>query len=91
MATPTGKVPADAGHMTPKPNYVGPIHKAVGVVVLGFALLRAAWRLIEGFPEAVGHSGAMQQTVAKATHWLLLIATLAMPISGLMMSLASGN
>ena len=68
-----------------------PIHKSVGILVLLLAVLRAAWRLKEGWPTPTGQASALQQTLAKAVHWLLLLSTLAMPISGMMFSGASGH
>ena len=68
-----------------------PIHKSVGILVLLLAVLRAAWRLKEGWPAPTGQASALQKTLAKAVHWLLLLSTLAMPISGMIFSGASGH
>lgn len=68
-----------------------PIHKSIGILILLPALLRAVWRLREGWPAALGHSSALQQRAAQAVHWMLLLSTLAMPLSGMMYSGASGH
>lgn len=66
-------------------------HKGIGVAVLAFALWRFGWRLVEGFPSALSRAPAWQERVAGATHWLLLLGTLFMPISGMMMSLGKNR
>ncbi|WP_271008041.1 cytochrome b [Paucibacter sp. B51] len=68
-----------------------PIHKSIGLLVLPLALARAAWRLKEGWPPAASPATALEQTLAKAVHGLLLLCTLAMPISGMTFSGASGH
>lgn len=68
-----------------------PIHKSIGILILLPALLRAVWRLKEGWPAPLGRSSALQQRAAQAVHWLLLLSTLAMPLSGMMYSGASGH
>lgn len=64
-------------------------HKAGGVILLMFGLWRVGWRLRQGFPKDVSHMPAWQHLAAKAVHWMLLFAILAMPLSGLLMSLYS--
>lgn len=67
------------------------IHMGVGLLILGFALVRAIRRLMEGFPPPVSRYKAWEHFLAKLAHWGLLIGTLALPLSGLMMTLAGGN
>lgn len=66
-------------------------HKGLGVAILAFALWRFGWRLVEGMPKPVAPMPSWQQRVSAATHGFLLLGTLAMPISGMMMSLGSGR
>lgn len=66
-------------------------HKGFGVAILVFALWRFGWRLVEGFPRPLSHAPAWQERVASVTHWLLLLGTIFMPVSGVMMSLGSGR
>jgi cytochrome b561 len=63
------------------------VHKAAGVVLLGFALWRITWRLAHGFPKDLAPMPAWQKASAKMAHWLLLFAIVAMPVSGILMSL----
>lgn len=66
-------------------------HKAFGVLLFVAALARVLWRIKNGWPKAAGDYTTMETIAAKGAHWLLIIATLAMPISGLMMSGFGGH
>lgn len=68
-----------------------PLHKSFGVLAFIFIVLRVSWRIKEGWPEPLGHAAAWQTSVAKLVHWGLLLVTLAMPISGMVFSGASGH
>ena len=66
-------------------------HKAFGVLLFVAALARVLWRMKKGWPKAAGDYSVMETITAKGVHWLLIIATLLMPISGLMMSGFGGH
>ena len=66
-------------------------HKAAGVLLLLVAIPRVIWRLIKGWPKALGAQKRLEQMLAKITHWALLCATLIMPFSGMLYSGASGH
>ncbi|MCB1521439.1 MAG: cytochrome b [Hyphomicrobiaceae bacterium] len=66
-------------------------HKSLGVAILVLAIGRLIWRLGEGMPRPLSAMPAWQARVAKATHVVLLLGTLAMPISGMMMTFGSGR
>lgn len=68
-----------------------PWHKSVGVVLLVLMLARVAWRLRQGCPPALGAASRAEQRVAKAVHWILIVGTLAMPLTGMLFSGASGH
>lgn len=68
-----------------------PIHKSVGILVFLFAVERIIFRMINGWPKPVGEAPQWQEVVAKLTHWVLILATLLFPISGMMMSGAGGH
>lgn len=63
------------------------VHKAAGVVLLGFAVWRIIWRLRQGFPKDTVEMPSWQKISAKLVHWALLFAIVVMPISGILMSL----
>lgn len=67
------------------------IHKSVGTIVIVFALARVIWRIIQGWPTPVGDNSKVQLMVAKAIHWILILATVLYPLSGMMMSGAGGH
>ena len=66
-------------------------HKSFGVIVLVIATLRIIWRFKEGALPAISTVPRWQEIAAKSTHHLLLLATLAMPISGIMMNSGGGR
>ena len=67
------------------------LHAAIGITILVVAILRILWRAAQGFPSPVGRYARWETVLAKAVHWILLIATVAMPVSGMMMILGDGR
>ena len=67
-----------------------PIHKSIGILILLLVVPRILWRLKNGFPAPL-YDNTTQKKLATAAHVLLLIATLLMPISGMMMSGFAGH
>lgn len=65
------------------------IHKSVGLTVLALALLRLSWRLFDRRPRDVPMP-AWQAYAAHATHALLYLLMLALPLSGWLYNSASG-
>ena len=64
-------------------------HKSIGILVLGLALVRIAWKLVnKGQPVPV-QMPRPQRIAAAASHGLLYLLILAQPISGWMMSSAA--
>jgi cytochrome b561 len=67
------------------------IHKSIGVLVFPLLLARVLWRLKQGWPESLHHYAAIEQFLAKVTHWALLLGLIALPITGMIYSGASGH
>ena len=67
------------------------IHKSLGALILPFALWRIVWRMRNGFPQPVGGHAGWEHRLAKVIHYVLIIGTVLMPISGMVMSAAGGN
>lgn len=68
------------------------IHKTVGIVALFFLIIpRVLWRLKKGWPTPLHKDQAYQQKLAKLVHWILISATVLMPLCGMLASAASGN
>lgn len=66
------------------------LHKSFGVLILLIALARAFGESRRAIPPA-SVMPAWQEKVAKAVHGLLLLATLAMPLSGIAMNIGGGR
>lgn len=65
-------------------------HKWAGVTIFLCALLRLGWRLRHPPPELPAAMPAWQRNLAGATHVLLYLLMLAVPLSGWLMSSAKG-
>ena len=64
---------------------------AIGFLVLFVALARVVWRMKNGWPSAAANYKPIEHKLASVVHWVLIIATLLMPISGLMASVLGGH
>ena len=62
------------------------LHKTVGLCILGLVILRLIWRATHAAPPLPGRLGVLERGAASASHWLLYLVFLAMPISGYIMS-----
>ncbi|SEB00974.1 cytochrome b [Alkalimonas amylolytica] len=71
--------------------YLYPWHKSAGIVLFSIIVLRVGWRLWCGWPASVAHDRQAEQRLAKIVHWLLLIGTVLMPVTGMMYSGFSGH
>ena len=63
-------------------------HKSFGITILGIAVLRLAWRLIDR-PPPLPPMPRWQRAAAHLSHWGLYALLFALPISGWLMSSAS--
>ncbi|MBO1923078.1 cytochrome b [Thiomicrorhabdus sp. 6S3-12] len=68
-----------------------PWHKSFGVLLLAFILWRIYWRVKNGWLEPVREYKPLEITLSKVVHWVLIIGTVLMPISGMMMSGLGGH
>lgn len=68
-----------------------PLHKSIGVIVLAIALIRVFWRLSNRWPSALSNDGVLLRFIARLVHWVLILGTLLMPISGMVMSGMGGH
>lgn len=66
------------------------IHKNVGLAILILAVARLSWRYINGFFHPMHSLKQWEKKSSAYAHYFLLFATLVMPISGMVMSLAYG-
>ena len=61
-------------------------HKVVGVVIFAVVLLRVWWRIKQGWPVPVRTYPTLEHRLAQVTHWVLIVGTVLMPISGMLYS-----
>lgn len=67
------------------------LHKAIGVSIFAFVIFRVCWRLINRSVAGPVNTPRWQILAAKFTHFFLYLAMIAMPLSGLLMSLYGGH
>ena len=68
-----------------------PWHKSLGVLILLLVIPRIIWRAMNGWPKSQGEYSSIEVILAKLVHWLLIIGTVLMPVSGMMMSGFGGH
>jgi len=66
-------------------------HKVIGTTVLMVASVRILWRWKQGMPKPAGPYPVWQHTLANATHVVLLLATIGLPLSGALYSYFGGH
>lgn len=66
------------------------IHISFGALILIAVLPLLVWRYKEGWPKAVGEYTRIEHISGKIMHWVLLITTVMMPVSGLLMAIGGG-
>jgi cytochrome b561 len=65
-------------------------HKSIGMLILGLALVRIAWKLVNGGQPAPVPMPRVQRIAAAAGHGLLYVLILAQPLTGWIMSSTGG-
>jgi cytochrome b561 len=65
-------------------------HKSIGVTVLGLVVLRLLWRFSSSTPALPADLPAWEQRAAHASHFLLYVTMAGLPVSGWVLSSASG-
>lgn len=67
------------------------LHKSFGLLVLVVALTRLLWRWRQGFPTPASPHALWERRAARTLHAGMLAATILMPVSGILRSLAYGR
>lgn len=65
------------------------LHKSIGVTLLGLIIIRVLWRITHRPPALLASYKAWERKLATGTHHLLYLLMVAMPLSGLIMAVAS--
>lgn len=68
-----------------------PWHKSFGVLIATFVVLRVLWRIKNSWPSHVSDYSSIEKLLSKVVHYLLIIGTVLMPISGFTMSAMGGH
>ncbi|WP_428087610.1 cytochrome b [Candidatus Thioglobus sp.] len=68
-----------------------PIHKSIGVLIFAVIIIRVYWRFVNGWLAPAANYPKIEKNLSKIVHWVLIIATIIMPISGFIMSGAGGH
>lgn len=68
-----------------------PWHKSIGFLIFFVVLARVLWRIKNGWPTPVTQYKKIEHCLAKMVHWILIIGTVLMPISGALMSTLGGH
>ena len=66
-------------------------HKSIGIILFIFILWRVVKRLRMGWPENISNGPNYEHKLAKIVHWILIIGTILMPISGMIYSWSGGH
>ena len=61
------------------------LHKPIGLTILALTAGRIAWRLLHRPPPLPAHTPAWERAAAHATHWVLYLLMIAMPVTGWVM------
>lgn len=67
------------------------LHKSIGVLIFFVIMARVIWRIRNGWPEPVSQYTVIEILLSKIVHYALLIGSVIIPISGFVMSAASGH
>jgi cytochrome b561 len=67
------------------------LHKSIGMTILALTIVRLVWRGANPVPAFPARLSRWETVPAKLSHWLLYLILLVMPISGYVLSTASGH
>ena len=78
-------------HTAPSRDWIYTLHKSVGLTILSLVAFRLAWRAAHPAPPLAGNLARWERTSAFASHWLLYLILIGMPVSGFLLSAAAGH
>jgi cytochrome b561 len=65
------------------------LHKSIGITILALVVIRIFWRITHKAPAMLASYKAWEKKLASGVHRLLYVLMLALPLSGLVMAVAS--
>jgi cytochrome b561 len=75
----------------PSRDLVFTVHKSIGLTILALVAVRLLWRAAHPAPELPGGMARWEKTSAFASHWMLYLILIGMPVSGYVLSAAGGH
>ena len=66
------------------------IHKSLGLLVIIPVIIRIRWRIKNGWPIPLNNKVNFEKILAKTAHWILIIGSFLLPITGIIMSIYGG-
>lgn len=67
------------------------LHRSVGIAILVLAVVRLAWRLTDRSPAWPAAMAGWERAIARATHVILYVLLLVLPLTGWLASSAAGD
>lgn len=67
------------------------LHKSIGMAILALTIVRLVWRGANPVPAFPARLSRWETAAAQLSHWLLYLILLVMPVSGYVLSAASGH
>src|SRR5436190_23816311 len=84
-----GKYMADLPRDDPSKFDLIQLHKSIGITILTLSVLRLLWRLVNKVPPLPAQMPAWERFAAHASHILLYVLIIGIPLTGWMMVSAS--
>jgi cytochrome b561 len=75
----------------PNREFYYDLHKSIGLTILALVVVRLLWRAAHPAPDLPGGVARFERVAAFASHWLLYLILLGMPVSGYLLSAAGGH
>lgn len=76
---------------SPSDRLMFTLHKSIGLTILAIVAFRIGWRAAHPAPPLPGHLAKWERAAAFASHWLLYLILVGMPISGYVLSTTGGH
>ena len=73
----------------PSREWIYTLHKSFGMTILALTAVRLAWRAAHPAPDLPPRMARWESSMAFASHWLLYLILIGMPVSGYLLSATS--